>query len=73
MKYKFRFYVDHIKGIKNELADALSRLQINKFKSLAKKYNKTFDPAPLIFKRIAYKLGDKLTLKFKPIEYNDSE
>ena len=36
MKYKFMFYVYYIKGEKNILADALSRLQIQKFKKMAK-------------------------------------
>lgn len=35
MKYNFCVYAEHIPGVKNVIADALSRFQINKFKQLA--------------------------------------
>ena len=54
MKYKFRFYVYYIKGEKNVLADALSRLQIKKFKIMAKQMGHEINKFPHIYERYKF-------------------
>ena len=51
MKYKFRFYVYYIKGEKNVYADALSRLQINKFKRIARERKYEINTNPYKYKK----------------------
>ena len=39
-KYNFTFFAKHVPGVKNNLADSLSRLQIDKFRQLASQAEK---------------------------------
>ena len=55
MKYKFIFYVYYIKGEKNVLADALSRLQIQKFKNIAKQIGYEINRYPHTYERYKFK------------------
>ena len=58
LKYRFRFVVSHEKREFNEMADALSKLEIDKFKRLAERDNITIDPAPTLFQRPEGKFND---------------
>ena len=73
MKYRFWFHADYIKGTNNEMADALSRMQIHKFKQLARRAGLKLDPAPMLFERIPFDFGTgRIFTKFQPLQYKDS-
>ena len=57
----FWFFADYLQGKTNCIADALSRLQINKFKRLAHEQHLLFDPAPMLFQRIPFDFGSGVT------------
>ena len=72
IEYSFWFYADYLQGETNSLADALSRLQINRFKRLAHEQGLVLDPAPMLFQRIPFDFGSGvINTKFAPITYRD--
>ena len=72
MRYSYWFYIEYIKGKSNDLADALSRLQLKRFHNLASQQNMHFDPAPLIFERIPFDFGSgKIYTHFQTLQYRD--
>ena len=72
MKYNFRFYIAHIKGKINVFADALSRLQIPRFKRLCEVNNKTIDQQPTQYDRLPIKLGTQLHTTHAPIKIDNT-
>jgi hypothetical protein len=48
-KYNFTFSAKHVPGVKNNLADSISRLQIDKFRQLAPQAAKHPHLCPAIF------------------------
>ena len=72
IKYSFWFHIDYIKGELNSMADALSRMEINKFKKLASQNSIDLDPAPLLFERIPFDFGSgKVMTSFQPLIFRD--
>ena len=72
IKHDFRFHVEWIKGKSNHLADALSRLEINKFKKIAAQMKRNIDPAPLLFRRLPFDFGSgTINTKFQNLTYRD--
>ena len=57
MEYKFRFYVYYIKGEKNEMADALSRLDITRFINATKIENRKINNKPIRYNRFKFDFG----------------
>ena len=51
IQYKFRFYVNWIPRERNEIADALSKLNIDKFINLCDKFNFKYTKYPMLFQR----------------------
>ena len=47
-KFNFAFYSEHVPGKMNLIADALSRLQMNKFHQLAPEAEKAATPCPTL-------------------------
>ena len=72
IEHSFWFHVDHIKGEENSLADALSRMEINKFKKLASESGRKLDSAPLLFERIPFDFGSgKIMTNFQELTYRN--
>ena len=57
MEFNFELWAEYINTSDNSLADSLSRLKINKFKSECAEMGKEIDPAPLCLKRIPFEPG----------------
>ena len=51
IKYRFRFYINWLSRDHNQLADALSKLDIVLFKQLCNKYNNKYTDFPMLFER----------------------
>ena len=51
VKYKFRFWVKWIPREYNEIADALSKLDLVKFQTLCTQNNLEFTQFPMLFQR----------------------
>ena len=71
IKYKFQFFGEYLEGYKNEYADALSRLEINKFKRLAEVNKLAIDPAPTLFQRPLVRLGGTQNAQYNSVVYRD--
>lgn len=69
IRFKCVVWIDHIEGKSNDFADALSRLQIDKFKRLCREQNKPIDPAPMLFQRPQVQIGTRPHPYFAPIKY----
>ena len=50
-KYSFRFYIEWVKRDKNEFADALSKLEIERFKKLCLENDKPLAPCKMLYIR----------------------
>ena len=50
-QYNFRFYIEWVKRDNNEFADALSKLEVSKFKNLCNTDKKEFAPAKMLYIR----------------------
>lgn len=51
VKFKFRFYVQWVKRNFNQIADALSNLDVDLFKKLCDEYSREYTEFPMIFQR----------------------
>ena len=67
MHFKFEIYAERIATEDNILADALSRLQIEKFKKICKDNHIPTDPAPMLFVRPPFEIG-RIEITHKTME-----
>ena len=64
MKYHFRYYIKHIKGTTNTLADALSRLKITKFKDEINSRNVEINDKPEVYDTYPFDFGSRINHGF---------
>ena len=72
MQYRFEFRVDYIPTQENIFADALSRLEIQRFKALSDSKEIKIDPSPMIHPRPPFEIGKIHHTHFPNIEWEQN-
>ena len=71
MKYKFEIFVKYIPTELNYYADALSRLQIQRFKALCRTNDYYIDPAPMLYVRSTFDVDNPINTH-QPVTYDST-